>query len=187
VSDDKTTVRAQHRADLPQPCQLRVVRGSSVGKRLVLEPGEYVIGRGTDADLRLTDSGVSRRHAKLVIGVDFFAVVIDLGSTNGTLVNAARVESSPLRPGYSLGIGPDAELTVEPRDDGSRQATAHELTPRELEVARLVAAGLTNPEIADRLKIGRRTVATHLEHIYGRLAIGSRAELARRLAEVGLA
>jgi DNA-binding CsgD family transcriptional regulator len=185
VSDGKTTVRAQPRSDLPERCQLRVVRGGSTGKVLALEPGEYVIGRGTDAQLRLDDSGVSRRHAKIVVGIDAFAVVVDLGSTNGTLVNSARVESSPLRPGYSVGIGPDAELVVERRD--ATTPAAPELTPRELEVARLVAAGHTNTEIAELLNIGRRTVATHLERIYRRLDIGSRAELARRLAEVGLA
>jgi DNA-binding CsgD family transcriptional regulator len=158
------------------------VRGAATGTVLVLEPGEYVIGKDADAHLRLTDSGVSRRHAKLIVGVDFFTVVIDLDSTNGTFVNAVRVESVALRVGASIAIGPDAEMVIElPGEAVARPS----LTPRELEVARLVADGHTNLEIAERLQIGRRTVATHLENIYRRLEIGSRAELARRLAEVG--
>lgn len=51
------------------------------------------------------------------------------------------------------------------------------LSPREWEVARLVAAGMSNAKIADRLFISQRTVTTHLQRIYGRLGI-SRSELA---------
>ena len=57
------------------------------------------------------------------------------------------------------------------------------LSARELEVAELVAQGLTNVEIGQRLGISRRTVATHLEHAYSRLGIHSRAELVRRISE----
>ncbi|MCP5026896.1 MAG: helix-turn-helix transcriptional regulator, partial [Actinomycetia bacterium] len=51
------------------------------------------------------------------------------------------------------------------------------LTAREREVAREVADGLTNREIAERLFISIRTVTSHLDHIYTKLSIGSRAEL----------
>jgi DNA-binding CsgD family transcriptional regulator len=52
------------------------------------------------------------------------------------------------------------------------------LTPTELEVVRLTATGLTNPEIGARLFIARGTVKTHLTHVFGKLGITSRAELA---------
>ncbi len=52
------------------------------------------------------------------------------------------------------------------------------LSTRELEVARLVAEGLTNAEVADRLTLSVRTVTTHLDRIYSRLGISSRAALA---------
>ncbi|HEY7202305.1 MAG TPA: helix-turn-helix transcriptional regulator [Candidatus Dormibacteraeota bacterium] len=42
---------------------------------------------------------------------------------------------------------------------------------------------MTNPEIGSRLFISRRTVATHLAHIFGKLEISSRVELARLAAE----
>lgn len=58
-----------------------------------------------------------------------------------------------------------------------------ELSKRELEVARLVAEGLTNNEIADSLIISPRTVSTHLEKIYRRLGINSRASLVKYLLE----
>ena len=52
------------------------------------------------------------------------------------------------------------------------------LTPRELEVAELVAAGLTNPAIARRLYLSRPTVASHVAHILAKLDFSSRAQIA---------
>jgi DNA-binding CsgD family transcriptional regulator len=61
------------------------------------------------------------------------------------------------------------------------------LTPTELQVAKLVTTGLTNPEVGARLFISRGTVKTHLEHIYAKLGLHSRAQLAaeatRRLVQ----
>jgi predicted ATPase/class 3 adenylate cyclase/DNA-binding CsgD family transcriptional regulator len=52
------------------------------------------------------------------------------------------------------------------------------LTPTELEVVNLVAKGLTNPEIGERLFIGRGTVKNHLAHIFTKLGFATRSELA---------
>ncbi|WP_026414553.1 ATP-binding protein [Actinomadura oligospora] len=52
------------------------------------------------------------------------------------------------------------------------------LSPREWEIAELVAQGLTNREIADRLVIAKRTADSHVEHILAKLAVSSRAEIA---------
>jgi DNA-binding CsgD family transcriptional regulator len=60
------------------------------------------------------------------------------------------------------------------------------LSARQLEVSRLVANGLTNAAIAETLGISPRTVTSHLDHIYGRLGIGSRAALTRWIVERGL-
>ena len=60
------------------------------------------------------------------------------------------------------------------------------LSPRQLEVSQQVAKGLTNAEIAAELGISPRTVTSHLDHIYSRLGIGSRAALTRWLVEHGL-
>ncbi|MNH44681.1 putative HTH-type transcriptional regulator [compost metagenome] len=53
-----------------------------------------------------------------------------------------------------------------------------------MEVARLVAEGLSNNEIAEALIISPRTVSTHLEKIYRRLGINSRASLVKYLMEL---
>ncbi len=55
------------------------------------------------------------------------------------------------------------------------------LTAAELRVATLVAAGRTNREVAAELFLGERTVASHLTHIYAKLGVRSRTELARHL------
>jgi non-specific serine/threonine protein kinase len=64
---------------------------------------------------------------------------------------------------------------------GRRRAPAEPwapLTAREFSVARLVAEGRTNAEIADELDIARKTVAAHVEHILAKLGVGRRAEIA---------
>jgi DNA-binding NarL/FixJ family response regulator len=50
------------------------------------------------------------------------------------------------------------------------------LTPRELEILGLLAEGLTQDQIADRLVIASKTVATHIERILGKLGVQSRAQ-----------
>ena len=55
------------------------------------------------------------------------------------------------------------------------------LTPAERRVAELVAEGRTNREVAAALFLGERTVASHLNHIYAKLGVRSRTELALRL------
>jgi class 3 adenylate cyclase len=59
---------------------------------------------------------------------------------------------------------------------------ANALTRAETAVARLVAEGLSNPQIAHRLYISRHTAETHMKHIFAKLGVSSRAELAARVA-----
>ena len=55
------------------------------------------------------------------------------------------------------------------------------LSPRELEIARLVAAGATNQAIADALGISLWTVSTHLRRVFAKTGVGSRAEMVTAL------
>lgn len=55
------------------------------------------------------------------------------------------------------------------------------LTKSERQIAQLAASGLSNPEIGERLYISRRTVQTHLTHVYAKLGLGSRGELAQEV------
>jgi DNA-binding NarL/FixJ family response regulator len=72
-----------------------------------------------------------------------------------------------------------------PPDDGSGAGIdpAVQLTTREQEIATLVAVGLSNRQIAEKLFISRRTVDAHLEHIFGKLGITSRVMLTIQLRE----
>src|SRR5579859_2146680 len=73
-----------------------------------------------------------------------------------------------------------------PRSTSPRSRGTTPLSPRELEIVRLVADDLTNVEIAERLIISPRTVTTHLDRIYTRLGINSRTALVRYAIEAGL-
>ena len=66
-------------------------------------------------------------------------------------------------------------------------ATPFGLTPRELDVLRLVSEGLTDAEVAERLYVSRRTVTSHLTSIYTRLGVSSRTAATRFAIEHGLA
>ena len=62
---------------------------------------------------------------------------------------------------------------------------AGKLTRREREVAALVADGLGNREIAERLFLSKRTVDSHIEHIFTKLGFSSRTQLAGWVLEHG--
>ncbi len=57
---------------------------------------------------------------------------------------------------------------------GGSQASAHGLTPRELDVLRLVASGMSNREVAGELVISEHTVARHMQNIFAKLGVASR-------------
>jgi DNA-binding CsgD family transcriptional regulator len=61
------------------------------------------------------------------------------------------------------------------------------LTDREIAILRLVAAGRTNSAIANELQLSPRTVAKHLEHVYRKLGVSSRAAAVSRMASGGSA
>jgi hypothetical protein len=74
------------------------------GRRYALSGPVTVIGRSSACDVPLDDASASRRHAELRRRGGK-AVLVDLDSTNGTLVNGRRVREAPLRPGDRITIG----------------------------------------------------------------------------------
>jgi DNA-binding NarL/FixJ family response regulator len=67
----------------------------------------------------------------------------------------------------------------------TRVAADEALTPRELDIVRLVGKGLRNKEIADALGVSVTTVRSHLNKVYDKLGPGSRVELALFAANAG--
>ncbi len=88
--------------------------------------------------------------------------------------------------GLTLSLSAAVELAQRMRGDRGRAAFGWEsLTPTEIQVVELVTTGLTNPQIAERLFISRATVKTHLVHVYEKLGISNRSELAAQSAARG--
>ena len=79
------------------------------GRRRPVNPPGVVLGRGTDADIQINDPGVSRRHAEIRLRPEgpggIRVVLVDLGSTNGTLVNGRRSTEAELVDGSTVRIG----------------------------------------------------------------------------------
>lgn len=74
------------------------------GQRYLLTGPVTVIGRGSEADIIVDDSGVSRRHLEIRVTPDG-VIATDLGSTNGTYVEGHHVEAATLVDGNTLTIG----------------------------------------------------------------------------------
>ncbi|HEV2346869.1 MAG TPA: FtsK/SpoIIIE domain-containing protein [Actinocrinis sp.] len=109
--------RASHRAAAPDPgfrrdddrtatmranpgAVLRIIGGLDAGLSVQLPPGRFRLGRGDEADVRVSCRDVSRLHCEIDVADDGAVTVADLGSSNGTDLNGARLTDP-------VSIGPD--------------------------------------------------------------------------------
>jgi two-component system nitrate/nitrite response regulator NarL len=104
-------------------------------------------------------------------------------SLNGSL----RVvgEFPTLAAAEASGLEADGIL-IAPRSRGADQALPEPLTPREIEVLELLAEGLPNKAIAERLEISDQTVKFHVAAISGKLGAANRTDAVRRAVRRGL-
>ena len=122
-------------------------------------------------------------HAKKVwaaLGEEAFAAAWAEGRAM-TLDQASTLAEAELAP------PPSPQVAVEPSPPPHAQHRQYGLTPREVEVLRLVANGLTDAQIADQLVISPRTVGKHLQSIYSKLYLPSRSAATRWAIEHHLA
>lgn len=120
--------RAQPAAQAPQRVQPeRVARPVLPGQHALLvngrshplENGVTVLGRGSDADVLIDDTGVSRHHAQVRVNSHTLTLE-DLGSTNGTFVNGRRVHTQTIQAGDEITIGRVTLQVIPPHQGGSR-------------------------------------------------------------------
>jgi LuxR family maltose regulon positive regulatory protein len=120
------------------------------------------------------------RALRLAEPEGYVRLFVDLGPPMGRLLQAARERH--VMPGYVATLlaafGPDAPA--------ASRALPEPLSQRERDVLRLLAAGLTNIEIADALFISAETVKKHTGSIYAKLGVGNRTEAAGRARALGL-
>lgn len=101
---DKTSKKAKagSRVGRGVPTKLQVVAGPNTGQSVPLGDQPILLGRGTDAAIRLDDDYVSTRHARFATNGDQWFVE-DLGSTNGTYLGTQRV-STPIPVGIGMQV-----------------------------------------------------------------------------------
>lgn len=97
------------------------------------------------------------------------------------LAAAARAAAADL-----LVLDPAFTITILPARDREAEPIVEDLTPRELDVLQLLAEGLSNREIAERLGITDHTVKFHVNTILSKLDAHSRTEAVTRAARLGL-
>ncbi len=147
---------------------LAAARGDAAGSLLALEQALVHLSLAPlpfDRARALLALGVARRRAN------------DRRRARATLDDARALF-------HSLGAALWEQRAVEELARiGGRAPASGELTPVERRVVELVAAGRTNSEVAAALFLSTRTVEGHLSHVYGKLGVRSRVELARKLAD----
>jgi predicted component of type VI protein secretion system len=113
---------------------LEIIEGPGAGRQVGLAV-PCVIGRSPEAELRIDDSQVSRRHASVSPAADGSAIVEDLGSANGTFINHNQVQGPErLDPGDELLIGVSVIL-LRSSQQVAAQPNATRLVPAALAMA----------------------------------------------------
>jgi DNA-binding CsgD family transcriptional regulator len=172
-------------------------RGTRLGCRPIVAGASRLLGR---ARLGADDPSGAAEHLERAIAIfDDLGLAVDAARTRLLLARALAAADAgaavaeargALEALETIGAARDAdEAAALIRSLGARAprggpSAEGPLTRREREVATLVAAGLGNREIADRLFITRKTVEHHVSSILAKLGLGGRAELAARAASL---
>lgn len=135
-------------------------------------------GRIPDIGAAAEDAAaIAARAGRTEDAVRLLDEALSVYDTLGAAADAARADAA-LR---ALGIRRGRKR----RRAGARTGW-ESLTQTEMEVVRLAAEGLTNREIGQRLFVSRRTVETHLSHVFGKLSVTTRVQLAAEATRAGI-
>jgi DNA-binding NarL/FixJ family response regulator len=192
VVDDHRVVRAGLETLLSSAEDIEVVGSAADGREaitLILEASPDVVLMdvsmpvmdGIEATRQVTSTGADARivmltsfneQSKVVAAVEAGAVGYILKDAEPErlldAIRAAAAGGAPLDPRAATAL-------LAPR---SQAPAVADLTPRELDVLRLVAEGLASKQIARRLDISEKTVKAHLTHVYQRLGVSDRTQAA---------
>ena len=126
--------------------------------------------------------------ARILAAADVYRAMIEPRPQREALsaTEAADELVAEVRAGRLDGDAVDAVLRVAGHEITPRPQRPAGLTQRELEILRLLARGLLNKQIAQRLDITPKTVGNHVEHIYAKIGVSSRAAAALFATEQGL-
>lgn len=167
-------------------------------RALVLEGPRIRIGRDPDCEIYLPgDPTVSRVHAVLADAGTHWTVT-DPGSRNGTMLNGAPVQGTlglrigdlvqVGRYGLRLAAGGQVELAETlPAESAAGVRPLPGLSLRESEIVGLVAEGMTDQQIAERLFLSVKTVHSHLDRIRSKTGLRRRPDLTRWVMEQRMA
>lgn len=204
LCDDHGVVRSGLRMILDAEADLEVVGEAATAADAIL------LAERTAPDVFVIDVGLPDRT-----GIDATPDIIQASPNTRVLVLTVHDDVAYLRrafdagaAGYMLKEAADVELVQAVRQVMSGRQYVHpsmgaallagdvpparlagpggELSEREVDVLRLIALGLTNPQIAEKLFVSVRTVETHRSHVYQKLGVRERAELVRLAREADL-
>lgn len=199
LCDDHPVVRAGLRAVLASEPDIEIVGEASTA--------EEVIGlmRHTPCDLVLMDlqlggtlDGADATRAILTEDPGRHVLILTNYDTDADILGAVEAGAA----GYLLKDAPPEELLAGVRAAAAGQSAlapaitsrllervrkpATSLSPRELDVLRLVADGRTNAEVGRELFVGETTVKTHLVHIFDKLGVGTRTAAVSAARQSGI-
>ncbi|TFD13343.1 response regulator transcription factor [Cryobacterium sp. TMT1-2-2] len=199
VADDHPIVRGGIVSLLAQADDISVVGEAADGTeavRLALELRPDLVLM----DLRMPGQSGAAATAQIVAATAGIRVLIlTTYESDDQILGAIEAGAS----GYLLKAAPQEEIIAGVRSVAAGQTvlapsiaatlvqrvrgqSAARLSPRELDVLRLVGSGESNPEIARSLFIGEATVKTHLLHVFEKLAVKDRTRAVTRAMELGL-
>ena len=199
IADDHPIVRSGIAALVRSAHDLEVVGEAQNGLEAVLLAAEH----RPDVvlmDLRMPELAGDEATARILAAHPGIRVVIlTTYESDSSILPAIEAGAA----GYLLKAAPEAEILAGIRSvvaggmalspsiaahlvRAAAAPTPPALSPRELQVLRLVAAGHSNPVIATQLFIGEATVKTHLQKVFGKLDVTDRTRAVTRAMELGL-
>ena len=155
----------------------------------VVDPAEAAYARYRNVETALRRTGIKADVATELESAWRSAVLLGAAPLRAEieiLARRARIKLDVESPGEADGAVAIAVATPLQPGGVDRVASTRGLSAREIEVLRLVAAGWSNGEIADRLFITRKTAGVHVTHILDKLGVSNRVEAAMAAARLGL-